>query len=42
MAHQLGSLYPNRRLERHYFAATNGDPEVNLKEVAEGWIQRAR
>jgi hypothetical protein len=40
---QRGDLLASiRRLERHYFAATNGDPEVNLKEVAEGWVRRAR
>jgi hypothetical protein len=30
-----------RRLERHYFAATNGEADMNLREVAQGWIQRA-
>lgn len=31
-----------RRLEKHYFAATNGDAAVDLRQVTEAWTQRAQ
>jgi hypothetical protein len=31
-----------RGLEKHYFAATNGEGRPDLRQVTQGWVQRAR